>query len=193
MNVLITSGGTDEKIDAVRSILNTSTGELASLIADSFSTSSDIDEIFYVCTNSAVKPLSEKVNIICIDTVDDLEHTLKSILSMSDIDIIIHGMAVSDYRMVISLCKFHSPQATLVGFKLLDNVLKETLINKGYQLLLDDQCSFVLANDSSDISECQHIGYLIDRNKNYSCYRTKLEIANAITAATLKEKICYDC
>ena len=37
INVLITSGGTVEKIDAVRGITNFSTGKLGSLLAESFS------------------------------------------------------------------------------------------------------------------------------------------------------------
>lgn len=253
MVVLITSGGTTEKIDAVRSISNTSTGRLGSLIAECFSKAVCIEKIIYICSKSAVKPQSEKIEIIDVDTVKSLENAIKKVLSETDVDIIIHSMAVSDYRVksvtncnmlaeqillrkeqfdfadsrkardfcvelfnraqsvisgegkissdvenmillmertpkIISRYQSLSPQATLVGFKLLDNVSSETLINKGYQVLKDNHCSFVLANDFSKITENQHIGYLIDRNKKYRCYQTKQEIASAIVAATLKER-----
>ena len=36
MNTLITSGGTSEKIDRVRSITNHSTGQLGKIIAETF-------------------------------------------------------------------------------------------------------------------------------------------------------------
>lgn len=253
MKVLITSGGTTEKIDAVRSISNTSTGKLGSLIADSFSRNRNINEIVYICSNFAVRPQSEKVNIVCVDTVESLENTIKGILFDTDFDIIIHSMAVSDYRVravtscdmlaeqillqkdqidftnsqkihdisvellnkaqsvisgegkinshvdnmillmertpkIISLFQSLAPLATLVGFKLLDHVPFKTLINKGYQILQDNHCSFVLANDFSEITENQHIGYLIDKNKNYRCYQTKQEIADAIVVAALTER-----
>jgi Phosphopantothenoylcysteine synthetase/decarboxylase len=253
MKVLITSGGTTERIDAVRSITNTSTGSLGSLIADCFATYGNIERITYICSKSAVKPKSEKINRVVVDTVASLENAVKRLLSETDVDIIIHSMAVSDYRVkavtscdrladqillqkeqldfttsqkvhdfsaqllqnsqsvingerkissdvenmilimertpkIISLFQSLSPQATLVGFKLLDNVSLETLINRGYQVLKDNNCSFVLANDFCEITENQHIGYLIDKSKNFSCHQTKQEIANAIVSATLKER-----
>ena len=99
MKVLITAGGTVEKIDNVRSITNISTGRLGSAIASEFSRSAVIDEIFYLCSKSAILPQSEKTTIIYIDSVANLENTITEILSGVDIDIIVHSMAVSDYRV----------------------------------------------------------------------------------------------
>jgi Phosphopantothenoylcysteine synthetase/decarboxylase len=252
MKVLITSGGTIEKIDAVKSISNTSTGKLGSLIADSFS-SRNIEKLVYVCSASSIRPKTEKAEIVLVDSVASLENTVKRILSESDFDIIIHSMAVSDYRVkavtscgmiaenillqneeldlkdsqkahdyaarllneaqsvigsegkissdvddmvllmertpkIISLYKSLAPRATLVGFKLLDNVSIQTLLSRGYKVLTDNNCSFVLANDYSKITEDKHIGYLIDRDKNYNCYETKQEIADAIVSAAINER-----
>ena len=47
MNILITAGGTTETIDGVRSITNTGTGRLGSLIADEFEKSPMINNIYY--------------------------------------------------------------------------------------------------------------------------------------------------
>jgi phosphopantothenate-cysteine ligase len=89
---------------------------------------------------------------------------------------------------IISLFQTITPQSTLVGFKLLDNVPHETLIDRGFQILTLNQCSFVLANDLSDIRSGQHIGYLIDREKNYTRYAGKDEIADAIVSVTIRER-----
>ena len=250
INVLVTSGGTVEKIDSVRSIANMSTGKLGSLIADGFGAEACVESVFYVCGESAVRPLSAKAVILPVGSVSDLENTLKSVFSDTNIDIIVHSMAVSDYRVksvtsaaalagaliaspdaaafsggrgssaelaeligacapdfraegkigsdiddmlllmertpkVISLFSSMSPQSTLVGFKLLHNVPLEALIEKGFQVLTQNGCSYVLANDLRDITGGQHVGYLIDRDNNYMRYSTKAEIAAAIVSAAI--------
>ena len=259
MNVLITSGGTIEKIDNVRSISNMSTGKLGSVIADAFLKSSVVNKVFYVCSKTTILPKSysshsddaaidnlvsnnrANVEIIYANSVADLENTIKDVLAQTKIDVIVHCMAVSDYRVksvttlsalyentasgandaddknfartsntgvnndgkisselddmvllmertpkVISLFKELSPNSTLIGFKLLDNVPLDTLIDKGFGVLTKNNCSFVLANDLKDIEGEKHIGYLIDKDKNFTKYTTKFEIANAIVDAVAK-------
>lgn len=253
MKVLITAGGTTEKIDNVRSITNTSTGTLGSMIAEGFAQAPAVEEIIYVCSEAAVRPQSEKTKVVCIDTVESLEKAAKEICSQGKLDIIIHSMAVSDYRVksvtssdmlaeqmvlqkaqladlenrqtsalsaalldasgsvvngdgkissdvenmillmertpkVISFFQTLAPEATLVGFKLLDGVPTDTLIDKGYQVLQDNGCSFVLANDLRQMNKTQHVGYLIDQQKNYKSYQTKQEIAAAIVKAVIEER-----
>jgi len=223
MNVLITSGGTSEKIDAVRSISNMSTGTLGSILALKYAELPDVENIFYICSNSAVKPHDGKVKIIIADNVSSLEIAIKELLNNARIDIIVHSMAVSDYRVksvtslknpelkinrddkidsdtgdiililertpkIISLFQSLSPKATLVGFKLLDNVPLETLIDNGFRILTENKCSFVFANDLKDIDKEKHTGYLIDRNKNYTQYTGKANIADAIVTATVNER-----
>ena len=48
-NVIITSGGTREKIDEARVISNLSTGKLGSLIADEFMNCGFVKNVFYIC------------------------------------------------------------------------------------------------------------------------------------------------
>ena len=97
--ILITSGGTLEPIDRVRSITNTGTGKLGSLIADSFSKFEDVDKILYVHAVNACLPETEKAVLCPIRSTDDLEKTVKELCSKEKIDIVIHSMAVSDYRV----------------------------------------------------------------------------------------------
>jgi phosphopantothenate-cysteine ligase len=224
MNVLITAGGTTEKIDNVRSISNISTGRLGALIADCFSVNPSIEKIFYVCSKTAIKPEADKIEIVPANSVSDLEAAVKEVLSRASINIIIHAMAVSDYRVkaittvsalleksepaidknskissdlddmvllmertpkIISLFKTLAPKSMLIGFKLLDNAELETLIDKGFEVLTKNQCSFVLANDLKDITSEQHIGYLIDKEKNFTKYMNKSDIAAAIVSAAI--------
>ena len=252
MNILITSGGTIEKIDAVRSISNMSTGKLGSLIADCFAGESNVGRIFYICSSSAIKPQCAKAEINCADSVSSLESLVRELLCSVKFDIIVHCMAVSDYRVasvtsaaalagllasnadkikqlegsaavsavtellkkssvdakgkidsdeenlfmlmertpkIISLFHRLSPNSTLIGFKLLDNAPLEILIDKAYKILTQNKCSFVLANDLRDITDELHTGYLIDKNKNYTKYSSKAEIASAIVASALKERM----
>ncbi len=99
MVVLITAGGTTEKIDDVRAISNNSTGRLGTAIAEAFlnCNSVSIEKIYYVCGQNAVVPSSDKVTIIKIDSVARLASTLQGILEKHKVDIVIHSMAVSDY------------------------------------------------------------------------------------------------
>ena len=46
--VLVTAGGTSEPIDNIRSITNTGTGALGSLIADAFAKDPQVERIVYV-------------------------------------------------------------------------------------------------------------------------------------------------
>lgn len=252
MKVLITAGGTTEPIDSVRSIANTSTGKLGSLIAEAYSGIDEITKIYYVCGKNSIVPQTEKAKVIIIDTVASLELAVRDIIESDSIDIIIHSMAVSDYRVktvtsvpmlsktlntklellngqqqiqedfvvslfqdsetiinsegkirsninnlilcmeqtpkVISLFQKAVPEAILVGFKLLDHVSLDELIDTAYHVLQDNSCSFVLANDLRDITKEQHIGYLIDHNRNHLKCTTKEEIAHTIVKATLKLK-----
>ncbi len=253
MKIMITAGGTTERIDSVRSITNTSSGKLGSLIADAFANIPDTEKIYYICGKNAIKPQSEKTDVIYIDTVASLETAVRKIIEEVSVDIIVHSMAVSDYRVssitctsllaksiqsgldlqpedkqqiteaftrslfesngtllsedgkissnldnlilfmertpkIISLFQTLAPGATLVGFKLLDHVTEEALIDTAFHILQENKCSFVLANDLRDITGERHTGYLVDKNKNYTRHTTKAEIADAIAAAAIQER-----
>lgn len=289
MNILITAGGTTEPIDAVRSITNTSTGKLGSLIADAFCSFPDVNNIYYICSQKAILPQTDKAEIIPVDSVASLETAVRKVLSTVSIDIVVHSMAVSDYRVkrvtsssrladtlqselylqkdtktddvrtddvqlpnvtqsnvaqsnvalpnvaqpnvahpnvtgslvaswiansqsvingngkinsniehmvllmeqtpkIISLYKDLCPDAVLVGFKLLDHVEHDFLIDTAYHILQENKCSLVLANDLRDITESNHTSYLIDKDKSYHKYVTKQKIAEAIASATVRKR-----
>jgi phosphopantothenate-cysteine ligase len=98
MNILITGGGTDERIDNVRSITNMSTGRLARVIAEAFAALDETERVLYVCGKRAAPPQSRKAEIIPVGDVADLARTVTELCG-GGIDAIIHAMAVSDYAV----------------------------------------------------------------------------------------------
>ncbi|MDR0357155.1 MAG: phosphopantothenate--cysteine ligase [Clostridiales Family XIII bacterium] len=99
MNILITAGGTTEKIDDVRGIANTGTGRLGALIAKRFADAREVERVFYVCSARAARPSDEKIEIIVADDTRSLERTIIDLCASRRVDAIIHSMAVSDYRV----------------------------------------------------------------------------------------------
>ena len=72
------------------------------------------------------------------------------------------------------------PEAVIMGFKLLDSVSEEHLIDVSYELLKKNRCDYVLANDYATVSAGVHKGYLLDAERNYASYVCKEDIAVAI-------------
>lgn len=101
MNIIITAGGTKEKIDDVRAISNSSTGRLGAAIAQAFIKSDkySVDKMYYICGMNSAAPLSEEIITIRINGVIELISQIESILAAEKIDIFIHSMAVSDYAV----------------------------------------------------------------------------------------------
>ena len=72
MNVLVTSGGTTENIDTVRRISNMSTGKLGSLIAERFADEPNVERVFYICSKTALKPQTGKLEALPDHILADL-------------------------------------------------------------------------------------------------------------------------
>lgn len=95
--ILITAGGTSEKIDNVRKITNSSSGKLGMMIANQLLAINDEVKIYYICPKNALKPSSKQIKIIEIEGTENLKNTIENILRTEKIDYFIHSMAVSDY------------------------------------------------------------------------------------------------
>ena len=76
---------------------------------------------------------------------------------------------------IIGMIKELSPETKLIGFKLLNNVSEEELINVAYNLLLKNKCDYVVANDATKISEQRHDALFVDANKNVAFQATTNE------------------
>lgn len=107
--IVITSGGTREAIDKVRSITNSSSGKLGAQIANEFAVRTSYrDEIIYIHSKGAVLPKkSQKIRCIEIVSTADLEREVMA-LQGEDVKIFVHSMAVADYTVerVVDFEKF---------------------------------------------------------------------------------------
>ena len=97
MKILVTSGGTSEAIDRVRSITNHSTGRLGKVITDTLLKAGH--QVCLITTRQALKPeLHPNLTMIVIKNTSDLLQEMKRIVP--DYQVLIHSMAVSDYTHV---------------------------------------------------------------------------------------------
>ena len=205
--IIITAGGTSERIDNVRKITNSSSGKLGMIIANHLLENDSELLIYYICSKNSIRPDDCRVKIIEADSTNDLKNVIVDLLTNEKIDYFIHSMAVSDYTTdfvttieklkkslgngdlnnievisgkkisssednlvvvlkptpkIISLIKDLSPSTYLVGFKLLDGVSFEELIEVAKKLRDKNKCDLVIANDLESIRKGEHIGYIID-------------------------------
>ena len=95
ISVLVTSGGTIEDIDTVRSVTNHSTGRLGCLVADEFSRSGA--RVTYLCGENAARPSLPPEQTLTIRSAGQLASTLERLLRERPFDCVVHAMAVSDF------------------------------------------------------------------------------------------------
>lgn len=101
MKIVITAGGTSEKIDDVRTITNSSTGRLGYAVGTAFAQQygEELETIYYLHGTRARYPEHDKVKPVEIGGVADLQRELSRILTEEKIDAVVHAMAVSDYTV----------------------------------------------------------------------------------------------
>lgn len=212
--IIITAGGTSEKIDNVRKITNSSSGKLGMIIANHLLDTREDIKIYYICSKEAYRPNHRRVKVIEVSSTEELKNRVECLLSNTRIDYFIHSMAVSDYMTdyittidrikdslkrdkdidealknidviggskissyednlvivlkptpkIISLIKEQSPNTYLVGFKLLDGVSVDELIEVAKKLRNKNNCDLVVANDLATIRSGNHTAYIIDKD-----------------------------
>lgn len=95
--IIITAGGTSERIDNVRKITNSSSGKLGMTIANHLLEKREDIFIYYICSKNSLRPNNERVKVIEIEGTISLKKAVENLLSNEKIDYFIHSMAVSDY------------------------------------------------------------------------------------------------
>ncbi len=248
-NIIITAGPTNERIDSVMKITNMATGRLGSVVADTMieERSNEINKIFYITTKMSVKPeyKSDKIEIVLIETTQDLLNALLKLLKENKIDAMIHSAAVGDYLgeycitgeelakqitekvfnsgfskeemekeileiikepdqsidnsgkmssyqknilvklgltpKVIGEVKKVSPSTKLIGFKLLDGVSEEELLNVASKLMEKNSADIIVANDLSKIGNGKHPAIILNSKKEIRRCDTKKDIAKTLT------------
>jgi phosphopantothenate---cysteine ligase (CTP) len=97
MKILVTSGGTSEAIDSVRSITNHSTGRLGKIITETLLAAGH--EVCLITTKRALKPEAHpNLSIREINNTNDLLVEMQE--CVQNYQVLIHSMAVSDYTPV---------------------------------------------------------------------------------------------
>ena len=97
MKILVTSGGSSEAIDSVRSITNHSTGRLGKIITETLLVAGH--EVGLITTKRALKPAAHpNLSIREITNTKDLLLEMQELVT--DYQVLIHSMAVSDYTPV---------------------------------------------------------------------------------------------
>jgi len=96
LKVLITAGGTKEKIDGVRFIANISTGKTAASIADYFLRRNH--DVTFIHSYDSAQPFNN-CEKIAYDDFSNLHEKIEKELSEEFYDVVIHNAAVSDYSV----------------------------------------------------------------------------------------------
>ena len=205
--VAITSGPTHAPIDAVRFISNRSTGALGLAIAE-LCLQKGAHVTFFHGPGSLLPSLRKGLEIVEIETVNDLISALEQRLPLDRYDAFFHAMAVLDYvpqtetkgkiasgretfnlrlvgtPKVINRIKRLSPKTILVGFKLEVGCPKESLQNSAKTMMAASRSDFVLANDLQTIQRGIHTAYLLDRKGGFQGpFKGKTDIAAAVVEA----------
>lgn len=97
MRVLITSGGTTEKIDQVRGISNFATGRLGKIMAERF-LAANHDVVLLAGHGALIPDPHPLLSVIRISDVSDLAEKVASWVPQADV--LVHSMAVSDYSPI---------------------------------------------------------------------------------------------
>lgn len=201
--IVITAGGTREKIDTVRFISNYSSGKMGTALADeAYNQGADV---VLITTNEVKKPYNVKVVQSALEMKSEVETEFSK---GQGADCLIMAAAVADYRAKeISNIKIKKTSEDEISINLVKNpdILKEmSAIKKENQLvvgfcaesenLIDfakekiekKGCDYLIANDvsrsdigfSSDYNEI----YIIDKNQNIEKIEksTKAQIAKKI-------------
>lgn len=75
---------------------------------------------------------------------------------------------------IISTIKELSPKTFLVGFKLLDNVSNELLIDTAMNMKEKNNCNLVVANDLYNIRHGNHKTFIINNKEDIAIKRLEI-------------------
>ncbi len=188
LSVLITSGGTEEPIDDIRSITNTSTGYTGSKLADYYYSLGH--KVTYLHANKALKPASP-VEMHSFSNFSSLQKLLQKELSQKYFDMVYHAAAVSDYSLtdpiqgklpstnttqtldlkknlkLVNVIKSFSknPNIKLIAFKLTSTNKTDEQCKAIEKLFSNSPADLVIHNDYLDIKKGNHQFYLYKKHR----------------------------
>ncbi len=188
LRVLITGGATRNYLDEMRFVTNKATGALGALLAERALARGA--EVTYVVGVGGARPQAPDgtLRIVEIETIEDLVLAMQLELVLRRQDIVIHNMAVSDFRVadraegkvssdaevwtvrmvrapkVVSLIKRLDAGVFLVGFKLEVGADREELRRRAHAWRERYCADLVVANELHSIERGRHTIAIIDRS-----------------------------
>jgi phosphopantothenoylcysteine decarboxylase/phosphopantothenate--cysteine ligase len=211
--IIITAGGTSEKIDDVRYITNKSSGKMGVAIAEQLFLRGANVLLFRSITSVQPRyPIKELI----FETADDLERLLKKYVRRADM--CFHVAAVSDFSVshpfngksssdkplpleltprskILDTIKSINPRITLIASKAEWRVSPKTLVTVARKRLKKSHADIILANDvgikgqgfASDANEM----YVIDSNGTMKHFpkMNKLRLAAKILDYLIEKKV----
>ena len=162
-NIIVTSGPTNERIDAVMKITNMSTGALGAMVADELLKEEGLGKLYYISPKLAFKPKtkSEKLELVQIESALDLLKALKDIITNNDIYGVVHSAAVGDYY----------GEYAITGEQLASLIAKEIYNKKLNKDMLEKTILDVIKNPS----------IVTDNNHKISSYQDNLMVKLGLT------------
>jgi phosphopantothenate-cysteine ligase len=98
MHIVVTAGGTVERIDPVRAIANSSTGRLGRMVAAALLERDGV-RVTYLAPRRAERPDPDpRLDWVEVTDTASVERALRG-LAAEPVDAVVHAMAVSDYRV----------------------------------------------------------------------------------------------
>lgn len=202
--IIVTAGGTIEKIDEVRYITNRSSGKMGVALAEECYLRGA--NIFLIRAKNSVKPrylIKEKI----FETAEELMRLIKK--NVKNTDIFFQVAAISDFKTdrsfkgklssdqsinlklipqikIVDQIKKISPKTVLVAFKAEYDLGEKLLIEKALEKLKESQADFVIANDISradrGFESNNNEVYIVSKNKPVKkiSLTSKREIAKQI-------------
>jgi phosphopantothenoylcysteine decarboxylase/phosphopantothenate--cysteine ligase len=191
--ILITSGGTSEPIDSVRSITNFSTGETGFRLAEKLR--SEGHEVTLIQSASSRFHLSQ--GEINYTTTDQFTHAVKSELEKFNFDFLIHAAAVADYRVdqvIDRKIQSHDP----LTLKLIPNekviqsvrgwsknqkleVISFKLTSNSEMKLDGYDSEWIIHNELKNVNQEKHAGTIYNKDRLPAFqFKTKTELAGLV-------------
>jgi phosphopantothenoylcysteine decarboxylase / phosphopantothenate---cysteine ligase len=211
LSVLVTSGGTKEAIDGVRSITNTSTGSTGAQIAQTLLDRGH--QVTFLHARDTKKPSGKGLHLVPFESFYDLDTRLRQHLKKDRFDGVVHLAAVSDFSVdhlkvdgkIIEpsvTCKLDSDSQVSIDLKKNHKILPRL---REYASRADLKViGFKLTKGASDSERSQAIGSLAesadlvvhnDLNEinelehKATLYRANKEIARVTTKQEMAKKI----
>ncbi|MBM3243813.1 MAG: phosphopantothenoylcysteine decarboxylase [Candidatus Omnitrophica bacterium] len=190
--IIITAGPTWVKIDSVRVISNTASGQTGTLLAERLSRLGA--RVTLLLGPVGKLSLSSKVKFLHFKLFEELYSLIKKELSSESYDFAIHSAAVSDYRLarihrkkldsglknlrlelkptikIINLFKKMQPQAKLVAFKFEPDTLKKQLELEAYRLIKSSGAKLIVANTTKNNG---YAAYIVSPEKTLGPFLNK--------------------